>query len=70
MKLDEYFKDWLLSNMMSQEIAAQYMGTGQAQISKICNGGKISFNTIKKLAEFMKMDEKEIALMAIEAEMI
>ena len=55
---------------MSQEIAAQYMGTGQAQISKICNGGKISFHTIKKLAEFMKMDEKEIAIMALEAGMI
>ncbi len=70
MKFNEYFREWLLSHMISQEVAAQYMGTGQAQISKICNGGKISFNTIKKLAEFMKMDEKEIALMAIEAEMI
>ena len=40
--------EWLLSHMISQEVAAQYMGTGQAQISKICNGGKISFNTIKK----------------------
>ena len=70
MKLDEYFREWLLGHMMSQEIAAQYMGTGQSQISKICNGGKISFHTIKKLAKFMKMDEKEIAIMALEAGMI
>lgn len=70
MKFNEYFREWLLSNMISQEVAAQYMNTGQAQISKICNGGKISYHTIKKLAQFMKMDEKEIAKMALEAGMI
>lgn len=70
MKFNEYFKNWLLGHMMTQEIAANYLGTGQAQISKICNGGKISMSTVKKLAVFMKMDELEVAKMVYDSGML
>lgn len=70
MKFNQYFREWLLGHGMTQKNAADYLGTGQAQISKICNGGKISMSTVKKLAVFMNMDELEVAKRVLEAGML
>jgi len=69
-RLDDYFKDWLLLHMITQEEAARCMGTRQPQISRVCNGKKLSISFVKRLAKYMEMDDQVVAKMAVNAKML
>lgn len=68
--LNKYVKDWLKDNKITQKEFANYMRTGQPQISRICKGKKLSFSFIKKLAYVMEEDEMFLAKMAFKANML